>query len=145
MSLQAKGFETVLVPLQLLLGTGKLLLEATAVQLMVLGASFRHGMEKGFSSVGPSPGYEGWAFLLGSTQEECLEIKSLNRSVQDKNGVLSPLLRVSPGAVLSLSLASVWTKAEQSKALRVYRLVVKTTRKFHNGFQRPEYFLKAER
>lgn len=71
MSLQAEGTETILVPLQLLLGTGRLLLEATTIQLMVLGASFRHRMENGFFSVGLSPGYESWAFL-GSTQEECL-------------------------------------------------------------------------
>ena len=72
MSLQAKGVEIILVPLQLLLGTEKLLLEATAIQLMVLGASFGQRMEKGFSSVGLSPGCKSWAFLLGSTREECL-------------------------------------------------------------------------
>lgn len=57
-----------------------------------------------------------------------------------KKAVLSPLLRVSPGAMLSLSSASIWT----TKALWVYCLVIETTRKFHNGFQRPEYVLKAE-
>lgn len=72
MSLQAESIETILVPLRLLLGTGKLLLEATAIQLMVLGASFGHRMEKGFSSVGLSPGYEILACLLGSTQDKCL-------------------------------------------------------------------------
>ena len=39
-SLQAEGTETILLPLQLLLGTGRLLLEATAIQVMKVGPSF---------------------------------------------------------------------------------------------------------
>lgn len=43
-------------------------------------------MEKGFSSVALSRGYGSWTFLLGSTREQRVQIKSLNGHVQDKAG-----------------------------------------------------------
>lgn len=117
-----EGIEAILVLLQLHRGTGMLLLEAAAIQVMVLEASsssqcWEHHLGTGWRK----------AFLLRvyhqvmkvglslDQPKRSLQMKGLNRGAQDGDGNPVSCAQGSTRCC-TLSFASVWTKAEQSKA-----------------------------